>query len=237
MRDSGYKAYTSKKKPRLTKKHKSQRLQFAEKYSEWTTEDWKSVFFSDEVKVNRIGSDGQEYSWRKPLTCLKDHNVTPTVKFGGGYVMVWGCFCHSGVGKLIRIEGKMTAIMYCDVLSKGFIPSVQNFQQTLDEVVLQQDNDPKHKAKVTQKWIQNKGIQLLDWPSMSPDLNPIENLWHFIKNELKKYNDEPKGVNELWDRINLVWNRIPVKLCEDLVNSMPKRINLVKKAKGSYTKY
>ena len=84
---------------------------------------------------------------------------------------------------------------------------------------------------------QNKGIQLLDWPSMSPDLNPIENLWHFIKNELKKYNDEPKGVNELWDRINLVWNRIPVKLCEDLVNSMPKRINLVKKAKRSYTKY
>ena len=66
------------------------RLAFALKYQHQTVEDWKRVIWSDETKINRIGSDGQEYVWKKKGKGLIAREVKGTVKFGGGSLMVWG---------------------------------------------------------------------------------------------------------------------------------------------------
>ena len=66
---------------------------------------WKRVIFTDESKFNLFGSDGMEKAWRTNTKEFKEHCVKPTVKHGGGSVMVWGCFSSSGVGKLVFIEG------------------------------------------------------------------------------------------------------------------------------------
>ena len=68
---------------------------------------------------------------------------------------------------------------------------------------------------------------------MSPAINPIEHLWHHLKRKLAGYEIPLKGILELWDRVEEEWNKIP---CQNLIESMPRHIEAVLKAKGGYTK-
>ena len=77
----------------------------------------------------------------------------------------------------------------------------------------------------------------MDWPPQSPDLNPIEHLWQTLKYQLRMYSKPPESVAELWERVQDEWNKIPVETVQNLIDSMPKRINAVLKARGGYTKY
>ena len=85
--------------------------------------------------------------------------------------------------------------------------------------------------------MEDNGINVLDWPPQSPDLTPIENLWNHTKKELPKYPRQAKGVWEIWDRVAEVWNNIDPEVCQNLIKSMPRRIQAVIKAKGGHTKY
>ena len=76
----------------------------------------------------------------------KDKCVMPTVKHGGGNVMVWGCMSAAGVGELYFIEGNMNSNMYCEILQQSMIPSIQKLGR---RTVFQYDNDPKHTSKTT----------------------------------------------------------------------------------------
>jgi len=78
---------------------------------------------------------------------------------------------------------------------------------------------------------------VLDWPSQSPDLNPIENLWHRLKQQAAAYETEPTSIHELWERVQAEWENIPAQACIDLISSMPRRVDAVLKARGGYTKY
>ena len=85
--------------------------------------------------------------------------------------------------------------------------------------------------------VQNHNIQVLPWLAQSPDLNPIEYLRQYLKMKPGEYSIPPKGMLELWERIEEEWKAIPDSVCRDLVESMPGRIAAVIKAKGDYTKY
>ena len=85
--------------------------------------------------------------------------------------------------------------------------------------------------------MENNQITLLDWPAQSPDLNPIEHLWHHIKKELGQYPTQAKGVWEIWERAAEVWEGIEPEVCQNLIESMPRRLEAVIKAKGGHTKY
>jgi hypothetical protein len=86
-------------------------------------------------------------------------------------------------------------------------------------------------------WFEKHGVQVLKWPAQSPDLNPIEHLWHHLKRRLGEYPEPPEGILELWERIQVVWEAIPVSVCRNLIESMPRRVEELYKAKGGYTKY
>jgi len=237
LKNHSFKAVTKKKKPLLSAVHRKRRLAFALKYKEWTVEDWKRVIWSDETKINRIGSDGKRWVWKQVGEGLIEREVQGTVKFGGGNIMVWGCMGWEGVGDLAEVEGRMDANQYVDILENHLLPSMEESGVPEEDVIFQQDNDPKHTSKKAKKWMEDNNIRVLDWPPQSPDVNPIEHLWFHIKKELAKYPTQSKGVWEIWERVAEVWNNISPEVCQNLIESMPRRIQAVIKAKGGHTKY
>jgi len=110
--------------------------------------------------------------------------------------------------------------------------------------IFMHDNAPIHTAHIIRDWIIENGINIMNWPPYSPDLNPIENLWALLKRELyclypelelMPNNDNTRelmviGAEEAWDNIK---DEVLAKLS----NTMPHRIEAVIKADGWYTKY
>jgi transposase len=231
------KAVVKAKKPLLKARHRQRRLEFALYHQNWTIEDWKRVIWSDETKINRIGSDGKQYVWKKKGEPISDRTTLPTVKYGGGNMMVWGCMGWNGVGMLTEVEGRMDAKQYVEIMDQHLPQSMEDLGIPLEKAIFQQDNDPKHTSKLAQTWLKDHGIQVMDWPAQSPDLNPIEHLWEHLKRQLNRHPDSPQGVWELWERVEAEWCEIKAEECQKLIESMPRRIEAVIKAKGGHTKY
>ena len=222
----------------LTTVRKKARLQFARKYTHWTGDDWRHVVFSDETKVNRLGSDGKQWTWIQEGRPLQDHNVNHVYKHGGGSIFLWSCFTAKGPGYITEILGGLDSKLYCQILSEDLMATLDDYHLNTADIVFQQDNDPKHRSKLAAKLFQENNVKLLEWPAYSPDLNPIENLWDFLKVRLCAYETEPKSMHELFERVRQIWyNEVTPELCDKLICSMPDRLRKVIKANGGQIDY
>lgn len=221
------------KKPLISVRNRKARLNFARKYEHWTVAEWQKVLFSDESKFQLFGSDGRKYVRRPTGTRYNSRYQIPTIKHGGGNVMVWGSFSYDGVGPLVEIKGTMDAIMYRDILTQHMLPYAT--QKMPRGWIFQQDNDPKHSSKLIKSFFTTKKIKVLDWPSQSPDLNPIEHLWQ----ELKLLTGKKKHSNkaELWQDLQTQWQNLSQNCISNLIASMPRRCAAVIASKGMATKY
>lgn len=237
LKRSGLKAGEKIKKPMLSKKNIKARLEFAKSHRDWTVEDWKRVVFSDESKINRFNSDGKSWTWFRDVSVPEPRTVQQTSKHGGGSVMIWGCITHLGPGYMCKIEGNMDQNLYLEILNRDLMDTIRYYKMKPANIIFQQDNDPKHTAKSVKEWLKNQIFETLAWPAQSPDLNPIENLWSQVKRSLNYFATPPKGMLELWERIEKIWNEISADQCLKLVESMPNRMESVIKAKGRWTKY
>ena len=151
--------------------------------------------------------------------------------------MMWGCFTMQGIGQACRIDGNLDAKLYRNILMEKLMGTLKQYGLRQNGIVFQHDNDPKHTARSTKQWLADNAFEVLDWPSQSPDLNPIEHLWRYLKQRLAEYNEPPRGVHELWERVQAVWNTIEPAFCVHLIESMPARISAVLAAKGGYSNW
>lgn len=173
--------------------------------------------------------------WRKNNERLSIKALNPSFKHDKK-INIWGCFSGFGVGKLYKIVGNLDRYQYVQILQNELIPSAELlFPDRRFHWYFLQDNDPKHTSHLARDFLNENNIKVVKFPANSPDLNPIENLWHILKRRTSFRN--PRTEDELFDIINEEWNKIDKETLSKLVFSMPKRCQMVIEANGGATKY
>lgn len=211
-------------------------MEWCQAHKDWSLDQWRKVMWTDESPFV-LRYHGGRRVWRLHNERYSHRCTIATVKHDVK-VNVWGAFCAKGVGMLHHIKGIMDQNIYLDILENVMVPSADILfgdHTNVDNWIFQQDNDPKHTAKSVKEWITEEKIPLLPWPSQSPDLNPIENLWSILDRQCKKR--ACKSPNELFQTLKDSWNQISTDTLEPLVCSMPARCAAVIAAKGYCTKY
>jgi DDE superfamily endonuclease len=195
------------------------------------------VVFSDESRFCLFHSDGRAKVWRRVGERYHPDCMTPTVKFGGGSVMVWGCFSWWGVGPLVVIKDTLNQNRYVNLMSQHLVPYLKEVNEKCHGVIFQQDNASCHAAPYATWWRRTHSIRCLPWPSQSPDLNPIEHLWDHLDRQVRKRNPLPTSPAAMAEALQDEWQNIPLFVVRKLMLSMPKRLEAVRKAGGLSTRY
>ena len=103
--------------------------------------------------------------------------------------------------------------------------------------MFQEDNALIHTARIVKSWKQENNINSLSWPAQSPDLNSIEHLWDELERRVRAHNPLSKNKENLWHILQKEWLNIDANKYQNLVDSMPRRIEAVINSKGYPTKY
>ena len=234
LHDEGYSGHVSLRKPFISNVNCFKRQKWCQERLTWGNQ-WNQIVWSDESSYEVFGSKQRKWVWCRPEQRLDKDCLVPTFKSGQKSVIVWGCFTRLGVGPLVRLEGRLSAIDYINILETHLAPFLEGLGE--EAYTFQDDNAPIHTAKKTTKWKQDNMIPCLPWPPQSPDLNPMEHLWDELERRVRKHSVLPKNLNELFSILQKDWKKIPRSTLENLVDSMPCRVQAVCKSKGYSTNY
>lgn len=160
--------------------------------------------------------------------------MVPTVKHGGGNVIVWRAIGAAGVENLEFIDGIMNQHTYKSILESNLQASVDIFGLG-SRLIFQQDNDPKHTALSVKEWLLYSDPRQLHSQRQSPDLNPIEHVWDIMKRKLVATSITSK--KSLKEALKRIWSEISPSETESLVLSMPRRLQTVIDSHGGPKKY
>lgn len=233
QKDLGLPARRAAKKPLLTSSMKKKRVAFCKKYEHWTRAQWKKVMFSDESTFRLVRGASQVVRRPRNVSRYDPHFTMKTTRHPES-VMVWGAFsgAEGRAGLYFLPKGKtMDGDTYHQVLKDHLIGF---YRQQNCECFMHDGAPPHRKNKVTQLLAENN-IEVLEWPGNSPDLNPIENAWHIMKNKVAE--TQPNNINELKYAIERMWGQMEIEYFAKLAESMPSRIKDIIKQRGNMSKY
>lgn len=222
--------------PLLTPRHRSLRLRFARNHVNWTVDDWKKVLFSDETRISLSSPDGRERVWRRRGERFAQACFSPRVPFCGGSVMFWGGIHYDARTELVAIpRPALTSQRYVEeVLEEHVVPFAPFVGPHFK---LMHDNARPHSAAAVQGYLREVGINTIDWPPKSPDLNPIEHIWDSVKKRIRAKNNPPTTLADLTTAAIQEWETTPQEDIQHLISGMRRRLQAVIQARGGNTRY
>lgn len=229
---SGIHSYRATRKPMLTRRHRLSRQKFTKEHSGI---DWKCVIFSNEKRYP-LRPGGSKRVWRRKGERYTHKCVSPTVKFGGGSVMVWIAIRSDGRIWLRRCSDHMNSKEYLNMLRRFF--SLSSIKSTIVRkgCYFQQDGATVHTTKHVLGFLNSTGTKTLPWPAQSPDLNIVEHVWPMITCLLGKRSFSKK--NELWDAIKNACKKLQrSRKIRNLYDSIPRRLEACRQSRGSHISY
>ncbi|KAK7092267.1 hypothetical protein V1264_008043 [Littorina saxatilis] len=134
-----------------------------------------------------------------------------------------------------RPAGNLTGLRYRDEILRPL--AVPTLQQMGPQAVHQDDNARPHRVRVVNDFLQQSGVNRMEWPACSPDLNPIENLWDELDRKVRSNLPPPRVVQHLYQMLQAEWQALPQRIFTTLVNSMRTRCVECQNSQGGYTHY
>lgn len=218
--------------PHLKKEHKQARLEWAIEKIKWGPEQWMRCVFSDEKRFNLDGPDGFQCYWH---SIRADTELYSRRRFGGGGVMVWGAISAHGKSELAFLEGKQDSDKYIWTLSEYLLPFVD--KEFGRDCIFQQDGASIHTSTTTKSFLEDQQVEIMEWPSLSPDLNIIENVWGVLARAVYDGGRQFETKESLIATIRAEWAKIDPNLLAKLFESLERRCTSVIELKGGKTKY
>ena len=123
-------------------------------------------------------------------------------------MMVWGRISHNGKTQLVTVNGSLNAQKYRDDI---LAPVVLPFMQAGNGMtILRQDNARPHTARATTQFLTANNVNVMEWPSMSPDLSPIEHIWDELDRRVRA--NQPTNLPQLQATLLQEWNNLPINI-------------------------
>ena len=243
--------HSLKQKPWLDRKMRRSRLGWCRDNSNWNRRTTRKRIWSDETAI-KIESFQVQKVWSKPGTKCP---IRPSFPSSRMTLHFWAAITYNNRTPLIFVRRRtpeerkhskdrlgMNSDQYInEVLQPHLLPFWNRTAGASRDALFMQDRSGPHSSKKTTRFLAQNGIRLLSWPGNSPDLNPIENAWHLLKVRLRKrFRDPRKRPHSQAEWIQAAqeeWDRIPQKVLNNLIDSVPRRIRACIRARGGYTKY
>jgi transposase len=218
--------------------HRLRRREWANNHSRWTHNDWSQVLFTDESRFQLRSADGRQRVYRRTGERYADNCVHERDRFGAVNVMVWGGIHLDGSTALVDVDdfhgaGGLTSQRYIDhVLDPVVVPYLAENPPS----ILMQDNARPHTARLTRGFLDDHNIEVLPWPAISPDMNPIEHVWDYIGRQINS-DTTITTRQQLRTAVHDAWDNMPPEYIRTLIRSMRRRIVALVNSMGGHTRY
>ncbi|GFX09908.1 transposable element Tcb2 transposase [Trichonephila clavipes] len=206
----------------LNGRQRRNRLCWAREHVSWTQQRWVSVLFTDESRFTMESDSGRLLIWREERTRYHQSNTVERHSYRGGGILVWAGISLGGHTDLhVFHGGTVTGLRYRDEILD---PYVRPYAAAIgNDIILMDDNARPHRARIVEEYLEDHGLERMEWPARSPDLNPIEHLWDYLGREVAALNPPPRSLHELKQGLLCVWSSLPIPVSDNLINSMGNR--------------
>ncbi|GFW84771.1 transposable element Tcb2 transposase [Trichonephila clavipes] len=221
---------------RISATTRRNRLCWAREHVSWTQQQWASVLFTDESRFTMESDSGRLLIWREQRTRYHQSNTVERHSYRGGRILVWAGISLGGHTDLhVFHGGTVTGLRYRDEIldpyARPYAAAIGN------DFILMNDNARPHRARIVEEYLEDHGLERMEWPARSPDLNLIEHLWDYLGRKVTALNPPPRLLHELKQGLLCVWSSLPIPVSDNLINSMGNRCRQCIQVRGGHIPY